>query len=130
VKFARIDAEKAQWPIEVQCAALGVSRSGYYAWKERPVAPRARRDAELVAEIKAAHKVGRGAYGSPRVHRELRANGRHVGRKRVERLMREQGIAAGRNGAFASPPTRSTPTRSRRTYSIGNSTSRCPTSRG
>jgi putative transposase len=100
VKFARIDAEKAQWPIEVQCDVLGVSRSGYYAWKGRPEAPRATTDAELVIEIKAAHKTGRGAYGSPRVHRELRANGRRVGKKRVERLMRHAGIVGRKKRRF------------------------------
>jgi transposase InsO family protein len=92
VIFARIDAEKEPWPIEVQCDVLGVSRSGYYAWKGRPAPSRERDDAALVEEIKAAHKAGRGAYGSPRVHRELRANGRRVGKKRVERLMRREGI--------------------------------------
>ena len=100
MKFARIDAEKAEWPIEGQCEVLGVSRSGYYAWRARPEAPRAKSDAELVLEIKAAHKTGRGAYGSPRVHRELRANGRRVGKKRVERLMRREGISARRKRRF------------------------------
>jgi len=100
VKFAFIDAEKAEWPIEVQCQVLGVSRSGYYAWKGRPEAPRAAEDAKLVVEIKAAHKAGRGNYGSPRVHRELRAKGRRVGKKRVERLMRQEGIAARKKRRF------------------------------
>jgi transposase InsO family protein len=100
VTFARIDAEKAQWPVEVQCEVFGVSRSGYYAWRARPEAPRAKTDAELVIEIKAAHKVGRGAYGSPRVHRELRANGRRVGKKRIERLMRQEGIVARKKRRF------------------------------
>lgn len=100
MKFARIDAEKAEWPIEGHCEVLGVSRSGYYAWRARPEAPRAKSDAELVVEIKAAHKAGRGAYGSPRVHRELRANGRRVGKKRVERLMRREGIFARRKRRF------------------------------
>ncbi len=100
MKFARIDAEKARWPIEVQCEVLGVSRSGYYAWKERPEALRATTDAELVVEIKAAHKAGREAYGDPRVHRELRANGRRVGKKRIERLMRREGIVARKKRRF------------------------------
>ena len=98
--FALIDAEKAAWPVEVQCDVLGVSRSGYYAWKGRPEAPRVAEDAELVVEIKAAHKAGRGNYGSPRVHRELRAKGRRVGRKRVERLMRREGIVARKKRRF------------------------------
>ena len=100
MKFAFIDAEKAVWPIEVQCDVLGVSRSGYYAWKARPNAPRVKEDAELVVEIKAASKVGRGSYGSPRVHRELRAKGRRVGKKRVERLMRQEGIVARKKRRF------------------------------
>lgn len=98
--FARIDAEKEAWPIEVQCESLGVSRSGYYAWKGRPDPARARADAELAVEIKAAHKTGRGAYGSPRVHRELRANGYRVGKKRVERIMREEGICGRKKRRF------------------------------
>ena len=100
MKFAFIDVEKAQWPVAVQCDVLGVSRSGYYAWKGRPEAPRTAEDAALVVEIKAAHKAGRGNYGSPRVHRELRAKGRRVGRKRVERLMRQEGIVARRKRRF------------------------------
>jgi putative transposase len=100
VKFAFIDAEKALWPVEVQCELLGVSRSGFYAWRGRPEARRTREDAELVIEIKAASEVGRGNYGSPRVHRELRANGRRIGRKRVERLMRQEGIVARKKRRF------------------------------
>jgi putative transposase len=100
VKFAFIDMEKALWPVAVQCDVFGVSSSGYYAWKRRPEAPRATEDAELVVEIKTAHKVGRGAYGSPRVHRELRAKGRRVGKKRVERLMRQEGIAGRKKRRF------------------------------
>jgi len=100
VKFAFIQAEKARWPIEVQCEVFGVSRSGYYAWTRRPASPRTLEDAALVVEIKAAHKAGRGAYGSPRVHRELRAKGRCIGKKRVERLMREGGIVARKKRRF------------------------------
>ena len=100
MRFAFIDAEKASWPVEVQCEVLGVSRSGYYAWKGRPEAPRTRQDAEVVVEIKAASAVGRGNYGSPRVHRELRAHGRRISRKRVERLMRQEGIVARKKRRF------------------------------
>jgi transposase InsO family protein len=100
MKFAFINAEKARWPVEVQCDVFGVSRSGYYAWKGRPEAPRAQEDAELVIEIKIASEVGRGNYGSPRVHRELRARGRRIGRKRVERLMRQEGIVARKKRRF------------------------------
>lgn len=98
--FARIDAEKGAWPVGVQCAVFDVSRSGYYAWKARPPSSRVQDDATLVAEIKAAHAAGRGAYGSPRVHRELRAKGRRVSKKRVERLMRREGITGRRRRRF------------------------------
>ncbi len=100
MRFAFIDEKKAQWPVEVQCDVLDVSRSGYYAWKGRPEAARTTEDAALVVEIKAAHEAGRGNYGSPRVHRELRAKGRRVGRKRVERLMRQRGIVARKKRKF------------------------------
>ena len=100
MKFAFIDAEKARWPVEIQCALLGVSRSGYYAWQGREEPLHVAQDAALALEIAAAYKLGRGAYGSPRVHRELRANGRRVSRKRVERLMKRDGLSAIRKKRF------------------------------
>lgn len=100
MKFAFIDEEKARWPVGVLCDVLNVSRSGYYAWKDRPPAARTLVDAQLVVEIKAAYAVGRGGYGSPRVQRELRKRKRRVGKKRVERLMRREGIVAKRRKKF------------------------------
>jgi putative transposase len=100
VRFELIDAEKAQYPIDVLCAALEVSRSGYYAWKRRPAPTRVKADEQLGVEIVAIHRRSRGTYGSPRVHAELRAKDRRVGKKRVERLMRENGIAAQRKRRF------------------------------
>ena len=92
MKFAFIAAEKAQHPVAVLCSVLGVSSSGFYAWRKRPPSQRAKRDARLAVEVRLAHKRGRGTYGSPRVHRELKAHGHRVGKKRVERLMRQEGI--------------------------------------
>jgi transposase InsO family protein len=100
MRFAFILLWKARWPVEVQCAVLEVSRSGYYAWRDRPVAKRTLEDAEVLVEIEAAYVAGRGSYGSPRVHRELRANGRRVGKKRVERLMRRAELAARKKRRF------------------------------
>jgi putative transposase len=100
VKFAFIDEEKATWPVDAMCDVLSVSRSGFYAWKTRPTSPRALEDAELVVDIKAAHKAGRGNYGSPRVFRALRKRGKRVGKKRVERLMRQEGIAGKKRKKF------------------------------
>lgn len=100
MRFALIDAEKAHYPVDVLCAVLEVSRSGYYAWKRRPAPARAKADEQLGVEIVAAHRRSRGTYGSPRVHADLRAKGLRVGKKRVERLMREKGIAAQRKRRF------------------------------
>ncbi len=100
MKFAFIDAEKATWPVDTMCSVLGVSRSGYYAWVGRPPAPRTLEDAELVVDIRAAHEAGRGAYGSPRVHRALRSQGKRVSKRRVARLMRSDGIAAKKRKKF------------------------------
>jgi transposase InsO family protein len=92
MRFRFIDAEKASYPVVVLCRVLEVWPSGYYAWRRRPEPIRARKDAQLAVEIAAEHKRSRGIYGSPRVHRELRARGVRVGRKRVERLMRKNGL--------------------------------------
>ena len=100
MRFELIDAEKAKYPIDVLCDALDVSRSGYYAWKGRPVSARAKADEQLGVEIVAIHRRSRRTYGSPRVHADLRAKGRRVGKKRVERLMRKNGLAAQRKRRF------------------------------
>jgi putative transposase len=100
VKFAFIDAEKATWPVLVLCAVLGVSRAGFYAWKHRGPSARARADEELAEEVAAAHERSRHTYGSPRVYRALKARGVRVGKKRIERLMRERGIVARRKRRF------------------------------
>ena len=100
MKFVFIAAEKALYPVRLLCELLEVSRSGYYAWIDRPAPRKKIADAQLVVEIKAALVRGRGAYGSPRVHRELRAHGIHVSKKRIERLMRENGLAARQKRRF------------------------------
>ena len=82
------------------CAVLGVSRSGYYDWASRPESGRMVADRALADEIRATHEASRGRYGSPRVHAELRAQGRQVGRKRVARLMRGMGLSARRKRRF------------------------------
>ena len=73
---------------------LGVSRSGYYAWEEREPCRREEADRELSELIGRIFREHRGRYGSPRIWAELRSRGWRVGRKRVERLMREQGLRA------------------------------------
>ena len=100
MKFAFIEAKEVAFPIHAMCRVLGVSSSGFYAWRKRPASPRATADAQLAVDIVAAYKRGRRAYGSPRVHRELRARGVRVGRKRIERLMRQNGIQGRRKRRF------------------------------
>ena len=90
----------ALFPVQLMCEVLGVSRSGYYDRVSRPESARAAEDRGLAAEIRAGHEGSRGRYGSPRVHAELRAHGRRVGRKRVARLMRGMGLAARRKRRF------------------------------
>jgi putative transposase len=87
-----VTAHQALHPVAAMCRVLDVSPSGYYAWRKRPLSPRARADVELSAEIQAIHRESRGTYGAPRVQAELAAGGVHVGRKRVARLMRTAGL--------------------------------------
>jgi transposase InsO family protein len=94
VKFELVDAEKAHYPIEILCDVLGVSRSGFYAWRKRKPSCRATKRARLAAEIAAVHKKSKRRYGSPRIHRELREKGVRVSRKTIESVMREKGIVA------------------------------------
>jgi transposase InsO family protein len=89
VKFDFIAAKEVAFPVATLCRMLGVSSSGYYACKVRPPSKRVAEDARIAAEITAAHEASRNIYGSPRVHRELKAKGIKTGKKRVERLMVE-----------------------------------------
>jgi putative transposase len=74
------------------CRLLGVSRSGYYAWRQRPPSARARADQELTHQISAIHEQSRGTYGAPRIRAELREHGVVCSRKRVARLLRLAGL--------------------------------------
>ena len=85
-------AHQALHPVATMCRVLGVSPSGYYAWRKRPLAPRARADVALTAQIQVVHRESRGTYGAPRIHADLAAQGVRVGRKRVARLMRTVGL--------------------------------------
>ena len=87
--YRLIEAEKARHSVPLLCRLLGVSRSGYYAWRSRPPSERARFDAVLSEKIEMIHRNSRATYGAPRIHAELRAIGIRCGRKRVARLMRQ-----------------------------------------
>ena len=85
--FRFIEAEKARHSVPRLCKLLGVSRSGYYAWRSRPPSERSRVDAVLTHKIGTIHRQSRrDTYGAPRIHAELRALGIRCGRERVARL--------------------------------------------
>ena len=86
-------ANQAMYPIKTMCRAFGVSRAGFYAWRDREPSQRARNDAVLTTRIRAIHEASRESYGAPRIHAELKEAGVGVGRKRIARLMKEEGLA-------------------------------------
>lgn len=92
MRFAFIQAEKATYPIALLCRVLGVARSGFYAWLEREESPRSTEDRRLKVSIRASWKRSRQTYGSPRILEDLKAEGEAISRKRVARLMREDGL--------------------------------------
>jgi transposase InsO family protein len=89
-----IEAKKAgSRNVKRACELLKVSRAAYYAARSGQPSGRDRRDAELATRIRAEHNRSRGRYGTPRIHAELRRQGRRHSRKRVARLMRQAGLA-------------------------------------
>jgi putative transposase len=94
MRFRFIEDRRADYPVRILCDVLDVSPAGYYAWRSRPESPRSAANRELVDDIKRVHRDTNGRYGSPRVHVELKAQGRGVSRGRIERLMRRHGIRA------------------------------------
>lgn len=87
-----IAAERASYSVALMCRCLTVSRSGFYAWLNSSPSDRSVRDDELCERIREIHAASRGTYGSPRIHQELLAQGEDIGHKRVERLMRHNGL--------------------------------------
>jgi len=94
VKYAFILARSVAFPIAVMCRVLGVSTSGFYAWRAKPESERDRRRRALVPEVRRVFEESRRTYGSPRVHRELRAEGHVVNRKTVAAIMRDERLVA------------------------------------
>jgi putative transposase len=94
VKFAWIAVEKATFRVHDLCRALDVSPSGFYAWSRRPESSRAQRDRRLKVLVRASFDASHGRYGSPRIHEDLLEQQERVSRKRVIRLMQEEGLTA------------------------------------
>jgi putative transposase len=91
--FRFVERERANYPVATMCRVLGVSTSGYYAWRRRPASPRSLADAVLTEMIRTIHRESHGTYGAPRIRAELRHDyGVSCSQERVARLMRRAGI--------------------------------------
>jgi putative transposase len=100
VKYAAIAAHVRLFTVAFMCRVLGIAPSGYYAWRGRSPSKKSVRDVALLVHVRTAFKASRRRYGSPRVHADLRAAGQRVARKRVARLMREDGLRARQRRRF------------------------------
>jgi len=94
VKFPFIAAERAHHSLSLLCRCLRVTRSGFYAWRGRPESAHAKRDRQLEVLVRASFDASKQGYGSPRIHRDLIEGQEPVSRKRVIRLMQEEGLKA------------------------------------
>lgn len=94
MKFAWIHVEEASYPVTKLCRWLGVTPSGYYAWRVRPESAHARRDRHLKVLIRASFEAHKARYGSPRIYGDLQEAKEPVSKKRVVRLMQEDGLKA------------------------------------
>jgi putative transposase len=92
--FRFVSNHQSEFPIILMCRVLEVSRSGYYAWLKHPESKRDKDDKALSQEIFEIHQESFCTYGSPRVYRELKRRGKHIGEKRIVRLMRKDGLKA------------------------------------
>jgi len=92
-----IEGLSREYPLVELCRVLEVSRGGYYRWRKSPVSAPQREEAPLAQQIKTIYEAKQGRYGSPRVTAELRRAGQRCNHKRVERIMRQQGLR-GRSG--------------------------------
>src|SRR3981189_1558913 len=94
MRFRFIEDRRADYPGTIRCDALGVSPAGYYAWRSREESRRSAANRDLVDDIKRVHRDTSGRYGSPRIHAELKAQGRGGSRGRIEKFVRHYGIRA------------------------------------
>lgn len=99
MKYRFVNEQRVDHTVSMLCRVLGVSPSGYYAWRERPESARAVSNRRLTVEIKAVFAESDKVYGSPRVHRELHQR-LGCGKNRVARLMRRAGLRSVRKPQF------------------------------
>jgi transposase InsO family protein len=92
MKFAAIHQYREEYTIRMMCRVLGVSRSGYYDWADRPESARARRHRGLTERIRQIHQTSRQTYGAPRIRKELVDSGETVGENTVALLMHRAAI--------------------------------------
>ena len=100
MRYAYIQRHRGEFEVVLMCRVLEVTRSGFYVWLKSEPSARARTDERLRAEVCAIHAMSRGRYGSPRVHAELRERGEQVSRKRVARLMSQEGLRGKKRRRF------------------------------
>jgi len=94
VKFEFVAKHRVAWPVNLMCEALGVSRSGFYAWLVRPRSRRSREDEVMGAHVRQSFVGSDRTYGARRVWHDVLALGHRCGLHRIERLMREQALRA------------------------------------
>ena len=87
-----MEQNSKQFPIDLMCEVFQLSRSGYYAWRQRPPSAQAERREQLTQQIQGVHQTSCQRYGSPRVHAELQAQGTSCSKNTVAELMRQHGI--------------------------------------
>lgn len=90
--FGFVDEHRHLWPVRMICAVLGVSVSGYCAWRRRRESRRRVENRTRLGDIRHVHAESGGCYGAPRIHAALRAAGQRAGRHRIARLMRRHGL--------------------------------------
>src|SRR5215208_8088755 len=90
MRFAFIAAEKGRHSLTLLCRCLQVTRSGFYAWRQRGLSSRAQRDVVLRTKLRAFHAASGHRYGRPRLWKDLKEDGEAVSEKRVRRLMRDE----------------------------------------
>lgn len=100
MRFRFIEAEKANYPVGLMCRLLRVARSGYYAWRRRPESDWSRTERRATVEVRSVFEASCRRYGSPRIHVELQARGSAIGRHRIARILRIQGLQARKRRKF------------------------------